>query len=115
MISASIERRGQIGKEAVPVMRNGRCLPVHQPRSADDFSAIGFGDALMSQHTPRIGVRAPNARMTSLLIPASRGVHGPGEMQIRSGASALISLNEIASFRLTTSSQPSSPKYCARL
>src|SRR5258705_2545899 len=49
MISASRERPGQIGKEAVPVMRNGRCLPVHQPRSANDFSAICFGDALMSQ------------------------------------------------------------------
>src|SRR6476646_9770706 len=49
MISASLEGRGQIGKEAVPVMRNGRCLPVHQPRSANDFSAICFGDALMSQ------------------------------------------------------------------
>src|SRR5438034_6528718 len=49
MISASLERCGQIGKEAVPVMRNGRCLPVHQPRSAHDFSAICFGDALMSQ------------------------------------------------------------------
>src|SRR4029453_1898017 len=52
MISASLERRGQIGKETVPVMRNGRCLPVHHPRSAHDFSAICFGDALMSQaHT----------------------------------------------------------------
>src|SRR4029077_6371525 len=49
MISASLERRGQIGKEAVPVMRNSRCLPMHQSQSADDFSAIRFGDALMSQ------------------------------------------------------------------
>src|SRR5215472_3491292 len=49
MISASLERRGQIGKEAVPVMRNDRCLPMHQPRSAHDFSAVCFGDALMSQ------------------------------------------------------------------
>src|SRR5215467_10560365 len=30
-------------------MRNGRCLAVHQPRSAHDFSAVCFGDALMSQ------------------------------------------------------------------
>src|SRR5947199_8823081 len=35
MISTSLERRGQIGKEAIPVMRNGRCLAVHQPRSAN--------------------------------------------------------------------------------
>src|SRR4029453_12578018 len=49
MISASLERCGQIRKEPVPVMRNCRCLPVHQPRSTNDFSAIRFGDALMSQ------------------------------------------------------------------
>src|SRR6516162_9799507 len=49
VISAGLERRGQIGKETVPVMRNRRCLPMHQSRSAHDFSAICFGDALMSQ------------------------------------------------------------------
>src|SRR4029453_10975203 len=49
MISASFERRGQGGKKPVPVMRNGRCFSVHQPRSAHDFTAIRFGDALMSQ------------------------------------------------------------------
>jgi hypothetical protein len=49
MISACLERRGQIGKEVIPVVRNGRCLPVHQPRSAHDFSAICFSDALMSK------------------------------------------------------------------
>ena len=42
-------REAGISKEAVPIMRNSRCLPVHQPRGAHDFSAICFGDALMSQ------------------------------------------------------------------
>src|SRR5215510_14853831 len=36
-------------------MRNGRCLSVHQPRSAHDFSAICFGAALMSQANTQNG------------------------------------------------------------
>ena len=32
-------------------------------------------------------MRGPNVRITSQLIPASLGVHGPGEMQMRSGLS----------------------------
>ena len=43
------------------------------------------------RQTPSIGVFGPNVRITSLEMPASRGVHGPGEMQIRSGFSAAIS------------------------
>src|SRR6476620_10398949 len=49
MISASVERRDQIGKKGVAIVCDGRCLPMHQPRSAHDFSAVCFGDALMSQ------------------------------------------------------------------
>ena len=62
------------------------------------------------RQTPRIGICAPKRRTRSLLIPASRGVQGPGEMQMCLGANAAISSSEISSFRLTTSWQPSSPK-----
>ena len=102
-------------KSAVPVMRDDRCLPVHQARSAHDFSAICFGDALMSQANTQNRNPWPNARMTSLLMPASRGVHGPGKCRYAPELSARFHSIEIASFRLTTSSHPSSPKYCARL
>jgi hypothetical protein len=37
------------------------------------------------------------------------GVHGPGEMTMRSGASASISSTDSSSLRRTTGSAPSSP------
>jgi hypothetical protein len=43
------------------------------------------------------------------------GEQGPGEITMRSGFIAAISLSVIASLRNTFTSSPSSPKYCTRL
>jgi rod shape determining protein RodA len=61
------------------------------------------------------GVFHPSTRIISLLIPASSGRPGPGEMQMRSGASVAASATLISSFRFTITSQPSTPKYWTRL
>ena len=52
---------------------------------------------------------------TSLEMPASFGVQGPGEMTTASGLSASISAMVISSLRFTTGSTPNSPKYWTRL
>jgi len=52
--------------------------------------------------------------MRSSEMPASLGVHGPGEIAIASGARAAIASTVIASLRSTVTSAPSSPRYCAR-
>ena len=48
-------------------------------------------------------------------MPASKGVHGPGEITIFSGFSALTSSQVISSFLLTITSYPSSPIYWTKL
>ena len=52
--------------------------------------------------------------IVSLLIPASSGRPGPGEITIARGFMAAISSRVIASFRFTTGVSPSSPKYWTR-
>jgi hypothetical protein len=48
-------------------------------------------------------------------MPASFGVHGPGEMTIRRGRIDSIASRSIASLRSTRTFWPSSPRYWARL
>jgi hypothetical protein len=67
------------------------------------------------RQTARIGVTPANRWTSSIGIPASFGVHGPGDIAIASGARAAIASTVIASLRSTATSAPSSPKYCARL
>ncbi len=48
--------------------------------------------------------------MTSRQMPASFGVHGPGDSTIASGAAAITSAVEILSLRCTTTSAPNPPR-----
>ena len=50
------------------------------------------------------------AAISSRQIPASLGVHGPGESTIASGLSAMASATEIRSLRRTSHCAPRSPK-----
>lgn len=52
--------------------------------------------------------------MTSSDTPASFGVHGPGEITMRSGASFSICSTVSASLRSTRTSAPSACRYCTR-
>ena len=47
-------------------------------------------------------------------MPASFGVHGPGEITMCDGRLAAISSSVIASLRWTSISSPSSPRYWTR-
>ena len=67
------------------------------------------------RHTPNTGMRGPSVFITSTDTPASFGVHGPGEMTIRSGFSASICATVSSSLRTTRTSSPSSCRYCTRL
>ena len=67
------------------------------------------------RHTPRIGTRPESSDSTASDTPAWSGVHGPGEMTMRPGASAAMPTTSSASLRTTFTSCPNSPKYCTRL
>jgi hypothetical protein len=53
--------------------------------------------------------------MTAIVMPASSGRPGPGEMTIAAGPAAAISPTVTSSFRFTQISTPSSPRYWTRL
>ena len=57
----------------------------------------------------------PYLRITSLEMPASMGVHGPGETTIPAGDMASTSSAVILSLRFTVTSAPSSHRYWYRL
>ena len=67
------------------------------------------------RQTPRIGSCAGELPITSSEMPASFGVHGPGEMTMRSGSSALdlVDVDLVVAHDLHV--RPSSPKYWTRL
>jgi len=50
-----------------------------------------------------------------LVVAAIAGAQGPGESTMADGDIAAISSTVMASFRCTTTSAPSSPRYCTRL
>ena len=66
------------------------------------------------RQTPSTGSRVPKWRMTSLEMPASRGVQGPGETTMPEGTRAVISSSVIRSLRTTLTSAPSSQRYWYR-
>ena len=70
---------------------------------------------MMSETNTEDSNLEPKRRTMSLLIPASRGVQGPGEIQIWLGANAAISSSEISSFRLTTSCAPKLAKILGQI
>jgi len=49
VVSTGFKRCGQIDKKAASVVSDAGCLPMHKAGSTRDFSAIRFGDALMSK------------------------------------------------------------------
>ena len=51
------------------------------------------------RHTPRIGISPAKRWISGTEMPASFGVHGPGEMTMCAGASRAISSSVISSLR----------------
>src|SRR5213596_733775 len=67
------------------------------------------------RHTPRTGTFPASAFTSGTRIPASPGVHGPGESTAAVGLSASTCSTVSASLRYTTGSAPSSPNNWTRL
>ncbi len=68
------------------------------------------------RQTPSVGTPASgNARAASIEIPASAGVHGPGEITRRSAPRSSSSATSALSFLTTSTSAPSSPRNWTRL
>src|SRR4029453_6061733 len=49
VVSTGFKRRGQIGKESASVMSDRGLLPMYKSGSTHDFSAVRFGNALVSK------------------------------------------------------------------
>ena len=67
------------------------------------------------RHTPKTGTAPAISATSSVLTPASAGVPGPGLTRIPSGPMARASATVTASWRRTTGSAPSSPRYWTRM
>jgi len=88
---------------------------VHDAPGANDLAAERLADARWPRQTPSIGTVPASVFSTSTDTPASLGVHGPGEITMRSGFKAAISATVSSSLRITFTSSPNSAKYCTRL
>jgi hypothetical protein len=88
---------------------------VHRLRRAHHAPPERLSDRLMPQAHAEHGDVFGAFSTASREIPASLGVHGPGDITILSGLRAGISPAESSSLRRTTTSAPSSPRYCTRL
>src|SRR5213596_426809 len=89
------------------------CLPVHEPVGSHHANASPI--AWWPRHTPRTGTFPASALTSGTRIPASPGVHGPGESTAAVGLSASACSTVSASLRYTTGSAPSSPNSWTRL
>ncbi len=68
------------------------------------------------RQTPSTGIpSSANRRLASIETPASTGRQGPGEITTRSGRDRSSSSTVATSFRTTSGSAPSSPRYWTRL
>ena len=63
----------------------------------------------------KIRKRLIAAVSSAVLAAATAGEQGPGESTMRAGRKSVISDTEISSLRWTTTSSPSSCRYCTRL
>ncbi len=66
------------------------------------------------RQTPSSGVAASQARTVAMLMRASAGAHGPGEMTMPNGPAAAMSCAETSSLRTTATWHPPLSSRCAR-
>ena len=108
---------GDAGEDAAAVVLDRRRLAVHRRRRAHDRAAERGADRLVPEADAENRRRARrSAGSTSIVMPASSGRPGPGEITMRSGAQRARSSSTVtASLRTTRTSAPSSPRYWTRL
>ncbi len=99
-------------KTPLPSTEMGCTLPCTMSLAPTMFAPNAYPMAWWPRHTPRIGTSPANARITSIMHPASSGRPGPGDKMMALGASARMPATSMASLRMTcTSSEVSSHKY----
>src|SRR5712692_5448868 len=125
----AVLRQDRFGVELDP---GQRVVPVTQahhdaivgPRGHVEFVGDAFaldhqrmvaGGLERTRQTPSVGSVGPSSRSRSPEMPAWRGVPGPGEMTTATGFMPVTSASETSSLRRTTTSSPSSDRYCTRL
>ncbi len=84
------------------------------PLTGASGAAATHADRATPIRPRRLGASA-SSRTTAVDIPASAGVHGPGEMTTARGLRSASSFTSIASFRMTHVAAPSLRKYRAML
>ena len=77
------------------------------PRGKSDHEVMRFCQSFMTELYRHVG--------DDIDVPASVGVHGPGDTTTRVGFIATSSSMERSSFRTTTGSPPRVPRSCTRL
>ena len=102
---------GAIKAGSVPVAVNTQLSPAEFAFMLADSRARAVLVSAAILPAMQAAVRIPSESE----IPASLGVHGPGEMRMASGRRARIPSRSIPSFLKTSTLAPSSPRYCTRL
>jgi hypothetical protein len=111
VVARGLEGRGQAAEDALPGVVHGAHLAVDDLVAADDLAAEGLADGLVAKADAEKGDAGLAAALVSgRQIPAAAGSQGPGERTMTSGCRAMTSCTSSASFRLTTTSAPSSPR-----
>ena len=86
VVARRLERVRQPGEHALAVVVDRRRLAVHDPRGAHDLAAEGLADGLVAQADAQDrDLARRSVLITSRLMPASFGVHGPGEITMCDG------------------------------
>ena len=91
VISHDFHRRRQAGEYAGSVVLICDVLPCITRSARTTSPPYASPIAWCPRHTPRIGIVLPHRRITSTVMPASFGVHGPGESTMADGARSPIS------------------------
>src|ERR1700730_277470 len=110
VVAGRLEGLWQAGQEDAAVVGGARPL-------AADGAGRGTASALAwcPRQPPSSGPLLPQARTTSTLIPASCGVHGPGEITTPAGPNEATCSADTSSLRTTSTRQPLAASMCARL
>ena len=118
VVARRLEWIVEAGEQALAVVVDHVGLAVHEILGAHDRAAECLAHRLMAEAHAQAAAACPSAAGSIRReMPASVGVHGPGEMITRSGLRSKISSTVIWSLRKTWMSSVGSisPNRCTRL
>ena len=115
VVAGGLEAIGEPGEDALAPVADGARLPVHDPVGADDLAAEGLADGLVAEAHPEDG-QAPGVAADDLHGDPRvlRRARAPARGARPAGLRAATSSTVRASLRTTSTSAPSSQRYCTR-